>query len=141
MDSNVYTVLSFIKTTKYPPSLAFTLMTLGPALVFLSLIESVKTKVIWALHIIGRVPLFYYILHLYIIHLIGMIGLLVLGEDWRELVLTVDRFKSGYLYTIGFDLWVSYVTWILVVVLLYPACKIYARYKTNNPHKWWLSYL
>lgn len=140
-DSTLFTILSFINTTKYPPSLAYTLMTLSPALVFLYLIENIKTKITQALNVIGRVPFFYYILHLYVIHLIGMIGLVILGEDWRELVLTVDRFKSGYLFTIGFDLWVSYLTWGIVVVMLYPLCKIYADYKANNKDKWWLSYL
>ena len=71
----------------------------------------------------------------------GMIGLEILGENWNELVLSVDRFKSGYLFNIGFDLWVSYAVWILAVILLYPICNIYMKYKANNKDKWWLSYL
>lgn len=137
----VYTLLSFFNTTKYPPSLMYTMMTLGPALLFLYGIESIKNRMTNVLIVFGRVPFFFYILHLYLIHLIGMVGLTILGENWQELILTVDRFKSGYLFNIGFDLWVTYFVWILVIVLLYPICNAYMKYKTNNKDKWWLSYL
>lgn len=140
-DSFTYTLLSFINVTKYPPSLIYTLMTLGPALLFLFSIESVKNRFTNFMVTIGRVPFFYYILHLYVIHLIGMIGLVILGEDWKELILTVDRFKSGYLLGVGFDLWVSYLVWFIVILILYPVCKKYMIYKANNKDKWWLSYL
>ena len=140
-DNFTYTVLSFFNITKYPPSLIYTLMTLGPAFLFLYTIESVKNKVTNWLLVFGRVPFFYYIIHLYLIHLIGMVGLVILGENWQELILTVDRFKSGYLFNIGFDLWVTYVVWVLVIIILYPICKKYMQYKANNKDKWWLSYL
>ncbi|WP_400080532.1 DUF1624 domain-containing protein [Winogradskyella sp. R77965] len=140
-DSITYSVLSFFNTTKYPPSLAYTLMTLGPALLFLYAIESIKNRFTNIMIVFGRVPFFYYILHLYLIHLIGMVGLVILGENWQELILTVDRFKSGYLFNIGFDLWVSYAVWILVIIILYPICRKYMQYKANNKDKWWLSYL
>jgi uncharacterized membrane protein len=137
----IYTVLSFINTTKYPPSLIYTLMTLGPALIFLYAIELVRNKFTAVMVIIGRVPFFFYVLHLYHIHLIGMLGLIFLGENWKELILTPDAFKSNKLYSLGYDLWVTYLVWILVLVLLYPLCKRYALYKASNKHKWWLSYL
>lgn len=137
----VYTILSFFNVTKYPPSLIYTLMTLGPALLFLYAIESIKNKVTDSLIVFGRVPFFYYIIHLYFIHLIGIVGLIILGENWQELIMTVDRFKSGYLFNIGFELWVTYLVWFLVIVILYPICKKYMRYKLNNKDKWWLSYL
>ena len=137
----VYTILSFFNTTKYPPSLIYFLMTLGPAFLFLYGIEAIKNKVTYFLVVFGRVPFFFYIIHLYLIHLIGMVGLGILGENWQELILTVDRFKSGYLFNIGFDLWITYLIWILVIVLLYPICNKYMNYKANNKDKWWLSYL
>ncbi|MBC2845632.1 DUF1624 domain-containing protein [Winogradskyella flava] len=140
-DSFMYTILSFFNTTKYPPSLIYTLMTIGPALLFLYGIESIKNRMTNVLVVFGRVPFFYYIIHLYLIHLIGMIGLAILGENSQELILTVDRFKSGYLFNIGFDLWVTYVVWAIVIVILYPICKKYMIYKLNNKDKWWLSYL
>ena len=136
-----YTIMSFINTTKYPPSLLYALMTLGPAMVLLYLIDAVKNMWTNMLVVIGRVPFFYYIIHLYLIHFIGLIGLLILGENWNEFILTSERFTSGYLATKGFDLWVTYVVWIIVVILLYPICKKYMIYKLENKDKWWLSYL
>ncbi|WP_223033130.1 DUF1624 domain-containing protein [Hanstruepera marina] len=138
---STYTFLSFMNTTKYPPSLLYTLMTLGPSMLFLYSIESVKNAITHVLVVIGRVPFFYYIIHLYVIHLVGLIGLTILGEDWRELIMTPSRFMSGYLANKGFDLWVTYVVWILVVVILYPFCNMFMKYKANNKDKWWLSYL
>lgn len=140
-DSFIYTLMSFINTTKYPPSLLYALMTLGPAMILLYLIDSVKNMWTRILVVIGRVPFFYYIIHLYLIHFIGIIGLLILGENWKEMIFTTSRFTSGYLATKGFDLWVTYVVWVIVVVLLYPICKKYMNYKLENKDKWWLSYL
>lgn len=140
-DSFVYTLMSFINATKYPPSLLYALMTLGPAMILLYLIDSIKNMWTRILVVIGRVPFFYYIIHLYLIHLIGIIGLLILGENWKEIIFTPARFTSGYLATKGFDLWVTYVVWVIVVVVLYPVCKKYMTYKLENKDKWWLSYL
>ncbi len=136
-----YSIMSFFNTTKYPPSLAYTLMTLGPAILFLYAIESVKNWFTNVMVVIGRVPFFFYIIHLYIIHIFGLIGLTILGEDWRELVLTPTRFMSGYLADKGFNLWITYALWLLVLIILYPICKKYMIYKSNNKDKWWLSYL
>lgn len=136
-----YSFLSFLNTTKYPPSLLYILMTLGPSLLFLYVTEKVQNKLSDALVVIGRVPFFFYILHLYLIHLIGLVLLAAQGENWRELIYTTSRFNSGYLATKGMDLWVTYAVWALVIVLLYPLCKWYQRYKAMNPQKWWLSYL
>jgi len=140
-DSFTYTVLSFLNTTKYPPSLIYTLMTLGPAFIFLNLIELVRNRFTNIMVTIGRVPFFYYVIHLYLIHIIGMAMLPLIGEDWKVLILSVDAFKSGYLATIGFDLWVSYLVWVLVILMLYPLCRKFMRYKAANKDKWWLSYL
>lgn len=137
----IYTLLSFLNTTKYPPSLIYILMTIGPALLFLYFSEKVQNRMSKILVIIGRVPFYYYILHLYLIHIFGIIGLLILGEDWREIIYTPQRFMSGYLANKGFDLWVTYLVWVLVIIILYPLCKKYQEYKANNPDKWWLSYL
>ena len=140
-ESFTYTVISFFNVTKYPPSLLYTLMTLGPALLFLFAIESVQNKLTSILLTIGRVPFFFYIIHLYLIHLIGFLGLIILNFDWRELIYTPARFTGSYLADKGFDLWVTYVVWILVLIILYPICKKYMIYKANNKEKWWLSYL
>lgn len=139
--NGLFTFMSFLNTTKYPPSLLYLLMTVGPSLFFLAITESAKGWLSKALVIIGRVPFFYYIIHLYIVHLIGFIALNVLGLNWKEYILTPTRFTSSTLASYGFDLWVTYVVWIMVVVMLYPLCQWYQQYKATNPKKWWLSYL
>lgn len=136
-----HTFLSFMNAKKYPPSLLYTLMTLGPAMLFLYGIESVQNNITRVLVTIGRVPFFFYILHLYLIHFFGILSLVLLGENWQELILTPTRFTSGYLRDKGYDLSVTYVVWILVVIMLYPFCKLFMEYKANNRDKWWLSYL
>lgn len=140
-ESFTYTLLSFFNTTKYPPSLSYTLMTLGPAMFFLIGIENVKNTCTKIMVTIGRVPFFFYILHLYLIHLIGLLGLVILGENWQELILTPTRFLSGNLVNTGFDLWVTYVVWVVVIIILYPFCKLFMTYKANNRDSKWLSYL
>lgn len=140
-DSTVFTLISFLNVNKYPASLLYTLMTLGPALLFLRGIECVQNNITNLLVTIGRVPFFFYILHLYLIHLLGFIGLGILGVDWKELVWTPTRFTTGFLVDKGFDLWVSYLVWFVVIVTLYPLCAMFMRYKAKNKHKQWLSYL
>jgi uncharacterized membrane protein len=136
-----YSIMSFLNTTKYPPSLLYTLMTIGPAMLFLYFIEPVKSKLTTLFITIGRVPFFFYVLHLYLIHIIGCISLVFLGENWKELIFTPGRLNSNYLSDKGFELWVTYAVWIIVVAILYPFCKKFMNHKANNRDKWWLSYL
>jgi hypothetical protein len=91
--------------------------------------------------IIGRVPLFYYFLHIFLIHSIAIIVLLALGLDWKVMIITPQVFQSGALLEYGYNLWVVYAVWIFVVALSYPFCKKYMEYKALNRDKWWLSYL
>lgn len=140
-ESDIFTAMSFLNTTKYPPSLLYALMTLGPALLFLRGIESIKNSVTDFLAVIGRVPFFFYIIHLYLIHLIGMVGLNIQGVDWKEMIFTPERFASGYLADKGFPLYVTYLVWIGLIALLYPICFRFMQYKSKNRAKWWLSYL
>jgi len=136
-----YTILSFLNVTKYPPSLSFLLITLGPALLFLYRTETIKNKFTDFFLVFGRVPFFYYILHLLVIHLFALLGLMITGGDWRIMILTGDVFTSGILGSYGYPLWVVYLIWIGIILLLYPLSKRYMIYKTNNKDKWWLSYL
>jgi uncharacterized membrane protein len=136
-----YTILSFLNVTKYPPSLSFLLITLGPALLFLYATETIKNKFTDFFLVFGRVPFFYYILHLLVIHLFALLGLMITGGDWRIMILTGDVFTSGKLGSYGYPLWVVYLIWIGIVLLLYPLSKRYMTYKANNKDKWWLSYL
>ncbi len=139
--NTTYTILSFFNVTKYPPSLAFLLITIGPGMLFLYITENIKNKVTDFFVVFGRVPLFYYFLHVLVIHVFATIGIVLFGGNWRDMILSADAWNSGKLATYGYSLWVVYVVWIVVIVLLYPLSKKYMIYKANNRDKWWLSYL
>ena len=140
-DTTTKTILSFFNVTKYPPSLDYVLITMGPALLFLYGIESVKNKLTNFFLVFGRVPLFYYFLHVLVIHTVAIIGMMLFGGDWHDMILTKDVFTYTKLINYGYSLFVVYLVWIGVVLLLYPFCKKYMVYKANNKDKWWLSYL
>jgi uncharacterized membrane protein len=135
------TVISFFKLTKYPPSLLYLLITIGPALLFLYIIENIKNTTTNFLLVFGRVPFFYYLLHILIIHVAAIIGLVITGKDWKLMILTNETFTSGSLEGYGYSLPIVYVVWIMIVALLYPISKSYMIYKAKNKDKWWLSYL
>ena len=139
--SSLFSVMSFLNTTKYPPSLHFLLMTIGPALIFLSLSEGIQHGISTPIVVFGRVPFFFYVIHLYFIHSLAMLALALTGRDWHEYILSSSALGSGTLSNFGFSLSVVYLVWIGVIVLLYPLCQWYQRYKENNPSKGWLSYL
>ena len=137
----IYTILSFLNLNKYPPSLLFLCMTIGPGILFLAFIEKTQNWFTRIMSIYGRVPMFYYILHFYIIHIIVVIVFYAQGFDKEDIVPTglPFYFKPNGL---GFNLWGVYAIWLLVVVVLYSICKKYDRYKTANAKKkWWLSYI
>lgn len=135
------TIISFFNVNKYPPSLSFLLITLGPALLFLRYIEPIKNWLTDKLLVFGRVPFFYYLLHMFVIHIAAIIGLLITGKDWKLMILDNDTMMSGILEGYGYPLVVVYIVWIAIVVILYPICKKYMHYKLTNKSKWWLSYL
>lgn len=140
-DTNIFTVISFLNTTKYPPSLQFLLMTLGPALIFLAISEYLHIKTTNPFVVFGRVPFFFYILHIYLIHLLATMALTFTGWDWREYILSAENFLSGSLNNFGFGLPVVYLVWALVLILLYPLCRWYQKLKESHPAWWWLGYL
>lgn len=136
-----FTIMSFLNLTKYPPSLLYILVTLGPALLFLALAEKPLNRFTGIISIFGRVPLFYYLLHLYLIHVLGMLAAEFTGYDWSDMVLTVWVTDFPGLDGYGFNLGIVYLIWIGIIIALYPLCKWYDRYKMANKQKWWLSYL
>jgi uncharacterized membrane protein len=140
-DTFIFSILSFLNTSKYPPSLLFILMTIGPSLIFLYFAENLKNKLSKSLIVIGRVPLFYYVIHIYVIHLLAIIGIVISGRNWTDMILTAKSFMTKSLISYGYDLYLVYLVWIIVVVSLYPFCKLYNDYKIKNKSKWWLSYL
>lgn len=129
--------LSFFNTTKYPPSLQFTCMTVGPGLLLLAWLDKEQAR--WASIplVYGRVPLFYYLFHFFLLHLavtaIYFLNGHTLSEAGGMILFRPDNF--------GYSLAVVYVIWITVVAIVYPFCKWYGRYKAKHPENWWLSYL
>jgi uncharacterized membrane protein len=137
-----FTFLSFIKINKYPPSLLYILITLGPALVFLAITEKFRGRMVQVISVYGRVPMFYYLIHIYVIHLIALIVSAILpGQHWSIWILKDPIWFTTGLKGYGFSLPVAYIIWIAVVVGLYPLCKRYDKYKQTHKEKWWLSYL
>lgn len=137
----VFTVLSFLNTAKYPPSLLFLLMTLGPALVALAWFERQRRgRVGQALVTLGRVPLFFYLLQWYVPHALAILAGLAAGQavGWQFQNLP-DRFASPPV-NVGFSLGIVYVGWMASLLILYPLCRWYAGVKRRNPGGW-LRYL
>ncbi len=137
----LFTLLSFINVSKYPPSLLYLLITIGPTFLVLYWLENKQSKLLNILVVFGRVPFFYYVLHVFIIHSAALITLFILGKDWRMMIFGPDSFTTNKMAENGYSLGVVYLVWILVVAFLYPLCKKYMIYKLNNPQKRWLSYL
>ena len=136
------TFLSFINISKYPPSLDYLLLMEGFAFLFLALTENISNGLTRFISIYGRVPLFYYILHIYLIHVVGILAAVVSGYKWTDMTgfnswISNVPSLQGY----GFSLGVVYLIWISIVLFLYPLCKRYDRYKSSHRDKWWLSYL
>lgn len=140
-DSISKNIISFLNPSKYPPSLLYVLMTIGGALFFLAFSEKWKGKRVAFFSTFGRVPFFYYIVHLYLIHILAMLFAELSGAGWQKLILStwvsIDPGIKGY----GFSLTVVYLVWVAVTAMLYPVCKWFDRYKMDHKEKWWLSYL
>lgn len=143
--SATFTVLSFLNCTKYPPSLLFLLMTLGPALILLAWFERRNIPSSNPLVIFGRVPLFYFIGHFLLAHVAGV--LLMLGRYGSAAAPLISRpFPSmlgpnpAFPPDFGWPLWVTYLVWIAIVLIMYPLCRWYANVKAAH-RWWWLSYL
>jgi len=138
-----FTALSFLNCTKYPPSLDFLLMTLGPALMVMAWIERTRFSPKNLLIVFGRVPFFYYVLHLAVIHAVAIaMNFLRYGNTNFLLIPSPSMGSPRTLFpaNFGFSLWVVYAVWIGVILLLYPVCRWYAGLKQRR-HDWWLSYL
>ncbi|MFL5501958.1 MAG: DUF1624 domain-containing protein [Gemmatimonadaceae bacterium] len=139
-DTAAKTVLSFLATSKYPPSLLFLLMTIGPALLFLAWADGKTPGSVSRFFItFGRVPLFFYLLQWITAHSLALLASVIAGKP-------TDYFFSNLAVSpppppgTGFGLVTVYALWILGVLLLYPLCRWYAGIKARR-RDWWLSYL
>lgn len=135
-----YDLFSILNTTKYPPSLLYLCMTLGPALLFLAWADGREFRWSAPFIVYGRVPFFYYMLHIYLIHALATVAMLIQGQPLHETVLSATLDPKDYADN-GFPLWVVYVVWVGVVLTLYLPCRWFGRYRAAHKEKWWLSYL
>ena len=144
------TFFSFMNCSKYPVSLLYTLMTLGPVLIALSWLEKISLRRWKPLEVFGRVPMFYYIIHFYLIHVLAIATyLIVYHKGFSDLNFHFsagDKFLEGAGYFGGVPIgagyglrWV-YLIWIAVILIMYPLCKKYNAYKSTH-NQWWLGYL
>ena len=137
--TQVLTIASFLNTVKYPPSLQFLLMTLGPALMALVWFDRIDTDrgLARILLVFGRVPLVYYVLHLFLIHTMAVWIALALHQPTAWLLYGGPLFQAppaGY----GHGLPYIYMMWVTALVLLYPPCKWFMNFKQLHPDWWWL---
>jgi uncharacterized membrane protein len=142
-DHAVYTLLSFLNCTKYPASLSFLLMTLGPAIAFLGWIDQVRLSERHPFIVFGRVPMFYFILHIPLIHALA-IALTALRYGRTPFLFmappTLGTTRTLFPPDYGWDLWVVYAVTATVIAMLYPLCLKFAELKARR-RDWWLSYL
>lgn len=134
-----FTLLSFINVTKYPPSLLYVCMTIGPALILLAWLENKTNAITRVLTVYGKVPFFYYVLHFFLIHLLCVVVFFAQGYGLDQ----IRDPRSPFLFVpvdFGFGLPVVYLVWVIVVVTLYLPCRWFGRYKSTH-RQWWLSYL
>ena len=140
--NSLFTLLSFIKIHKYPPSLLYMSITIGVALLILPVVEKFQNAFTNKMKIFGRTAFFYYLLHVLLIHSLATIVFFVRGHTLQQAF--KPPFNSTWPFVFpgeGFNLPGVFIIWIAVVVALYPLCKWYDQYKTNHKEKWWLSYL
>jgi uncharacterized membrane protein len=128
--------MSFLNLTKYPPSLLFLLMTLGPALIALAYLRRAKGPLADVLVTFGRVPFLFYVTHLYLVHALAVAAGVAQGYPAAAMRTAFLFLPEGY----GFGLPVIYLVWLGVVAVLYPLCRRYAALKARS-RAWYLSYL
>ncbi|HEY5774191.1 MAG TPA: heparan-alpha-glucosaminide N-acetyltransferase domain-containing protein, partial [Chitinophagaceae bacterium] len=135
-----YTFLSFINSSKYPPSLFFMCMTIGPVLLLMAWWDEIQNGFTKIVSVYGRVPFFYFLAHLFVIHLFSAVTYFMRSHSFSEGV-NPTAFIKFIQPGEGVQLRYVYLVWLAIVIALYPLCKWYDGYKTNHKEKKWLSYL
>ncbi|MEP7194969.1 MAG: heparan-alpha-glucosaminide N-acetyltransferase domain-containing protein [Saprospiraceae bacterium] len=137
----LFTFLSFINLDKYPPSLLYLFITIGPSIILLGYLEDVKNWATKPLQIFGRTAIFYYVLHIYLIHILATIAYFARGHSFSEVGNTGN---FPFLFVVpgeGYGLEIVYLIWVLLILLIYPLCKWYDGFKKSQVKKWWVSYV
>lgn len=138
----LFSFMSFMDVNKYPPSLLYMCATIGPALIFLGFVQHTKGRVASIFNVYGRVPMFFYIFHFYLLSAISLSLFFYHGHTVEEGLKEIPGVPFKFIIPgVGYSLPIVYLIWMAVVVFLYPFCKWYDTYKTHHPEKKWLSYL
>jgi len=135
-----YSFLSFMNVTKYPPSLLFCLITLGIMFLMLAFAEKMKSRVINIVSVYGEVPLFYFLVHFYLIHFLTIALMFIQGFRWSQIDFASGAFGRPKGIESGVPLWAIYLIWVGVVMVLYKPCLWYGKYKSEHK-QWWLKYI
>lgn len=138
--SSAYTFLSFMNINKYPPSLLFTLVTLGIMFLILGASERRQNTITAIAQIYGKVPMFYFIVHFYLIHTLLLMVLFAQGFHWADMDFATGSFGRPKGPESGVPLWAVYLIWPAVVALLYKPCIWFGKQKANH-NSWWIRYL
>jgi uncharacterized membrane protein len=138
--NNLYTFLSFMNVTKYPPSLIFCLVTLGIMFLILAFAQNVTGNVKQIVSVYGKVPLFYFLVHFYLIHLTLIALMFIQGFNWSQLDFASGTFGRPKGVESGAALWAIYLIWVCVLVILYKPCVWFGKYKATHK-QWWLKYI
>ena len=137
--NGLYTCLSFINVTKYPPSLQFCLLFLGIMFLILAGVQGLKNNWTDRVSVYGKTPLFYFLVHWYLIHPLVFVMVFLQGFKRSDLVFgsNFGRPKTGS----GVELWAIYLIWVFIVLLMYPLCRWYGTYKERHKEQTWLRYI
>jgi uncharacterized membrane protein len=135
--SAAMTIASFLNLLKYPPSLLYLLMTLGPAFIALAIFENARGAIARVVSIYGRVPMFYYIVHIFVIHTIAYTFAVLQGGRGDFINLDTGSFPKWY----GTSLPGVYLAWAIVVLIMYWPCRWYADLKSRRRDLKFLSYI
>lgn len=130
-------LLAFFNVSKYPPSLEYIAMTIGPAMLILAVIEKLNNRFTRITSVYGAVPFFYYVIHFYLLHTLLVVLFFATGYSTKEIVQVPFLFRP---VTFGFSLPIVYLIWICVVASLYLPCRWFKKYKETH-RQWWLSYV
>lgn len=137
------TIMSFFNLEKYPPSFLFLCLTLGLSLILMGMLEGRNLGRWRPVSLIGKVALFYYVLHIYIIHLLALVAVVLTGYPWQTMVFRGHMSQISPLLKgkYGFSLGETYAIWICLIFLLYLPCVYWYKLKNRNKSKWWISYV
>ncbi len=136
----IYTFLSFMNVTKYPPSLLFSLVTLSAMLLILVISDRLNNRFTKVVSVYGKVPLFYFVVHFYLIHVSMIVLMFVQGFSWSDLRFASGTFGRPIGVQSGIELWAIYLIWLGIVMVLYKPCVWFGKYKAEH-NQWWLKYI